>query len=74
MTGNLRIKAWATGWKYGVGVYEIHDENGHFQGLVPVQKLKEMGFVRRIDHSKKAEEFLNTNNGREWFLQNRAFN
>ncbi|TPG86859.1 hypothetical protein EEL32_12160 [Brevibacillus laterosporus] len=73
MESTLKIKAWATGGPYGVGVYEIHDSVGGSLGLLDVQKLKDKGLVRRIDHSKKAEDYLNTDEGRAFFLANRRF-
>ncbi|AKG36113.1 hypothetical protein [Paenibacillus durus] len=69
----LKISCHATGGPYGAGVYEIHDEHNRFLGLCSVPALKELGVVRRIDHYRKAEAFLNTAAGREWFMQNRRF-
>lgn len=66
-----KIAAWATGGHYGTGVYEIHNEKGQYEGLISIALLKEKGLVRRIDHNEKAEEFLNTDEGRKFFLQNR---
>ncbi|MGG4447611.1 DUF3797 domain-containing protein [Brevibacillus porteri] len=69
---NLKIAAWAT-----IGpqrIYEIHDKDGRFFGYVNVNVLQQMGYVKRIDHSKKAEAFFNTPNGLAWVKQNRFFN
>ncbi|MNM07328.1 hypothetical protein D3C81_173690 [compost metagenome] len=70
----MKISCWATGGPFGVGVYEIHDEHERFLGYAPVAELKEKGLVRRIDHNKKVEEFLNTDEGKEWFKMNRRLN
>lgn len=67
----LEICAWATGGDYGVGVYEIHNEKGEYQGLISIALLKAKGLVRRVDHYKKAEEYLNTDEGRSFFLRYR---
>lgn len=67
----LTIAAWAT-----IGprkVYELHDENNRFYGYVNVNTLQGMGYVRRIDHTKKAAEFINTPAGLEWVESNRFF-
>jgi len=66
----LKICVWATGGRYGSGVYEIHRGN-MYAGLIWVSAMKEKGLVRRIDHTKKATEFLNTDEGREWFKRNK---
>ncbi|AYB41029.1 DUF3797 domain-containing protein [Brevibacillus laterosporus] len=68
---NLKISAWAT-----VGprkIYELHDKNDRFFGYVSVNELQKMGYVKRIDHSKKAEEFFNTPEGLDWVKKNRFF-
>jgi hypothetical protein len=41
---------------------------------VSVNELQKMGYVKRIDHSKKAEEFFNTSEGQEWIQKNRFIN
>lgn len=66
MSEALKISAWATGGRYGAGVYEIH-RDGRYAGLVSVNRMKQMGLVKRIDHTKKAEAFLNTEEGQKWF-------
>lgn len=68
MEETLEIAAWATGGKFGSGVYEIH-KDGRYAGLVSVSHLKDKGLVRRIDHTKKVEAFLNTEEGRKWFKE-----
>ncbi|ODB61402.1 hypothetical protein [Paenibacillus polymyxa] len=72
MDMQLKIVCWATGFKFGAGTYEVHDQDGGFRGFCSVAKLKEKGLVRRIDHTKKAEAFLNTDEGRAWFRKNRT--
>ncbi|MEN1989857.1 hypothetical protein [Paenibacillus hubeiensis] len=73
MANQYAIKAWVTGGSYGAGIYEIH-KNGSYAGYVNVGKLKDLKLVRRIDHTKKAEAFLNTPDGEAWFLANRRIN
>lgn len=73
MNETLKIACWATGGKYGSGVYEVHGHSGLFRGLIPVSLFKEKGLVKRIDHTKRAEQFLNTDEGKKFFLENRSF-
>lgn len=68
---NLKITCFASGGLFGSGVYEIHGEGGEYRGTVPVSALREMGLVKRSDKTKRANEFLNTEEGRKWFLTNR---
>lgn len=73
--GQLTIRAWGTSRRKGVlvaGVYEIHDA-GSFVGYAPILPLKALGYVKRVDHNRKAEEFLNTEEGQQWFKRNRTF-
>ncbi|AIW41806.1 hypothetical protein [Paenibacillus polymyxa] len=72
MSEQLKIVCWATGFKFENGAYEVHSQDGRFQGFCSVASLKEKGLVRRIDHTKKAEVFLNTDEGRAWFRKNRT--
>ncbi|TKH35978.1 hypothetical protein C1I59_13570 [Paenibacillus polymyxa] len=72
MGEQLKIVCWATGFKFAKGVYEIHNQDGRFRGFCSVEALKDKGLVRRIDHTKKAEAFLNTDEGRSWFRRNRT--
>ncbi|HEY4429536.1 MAG TPA: hypothetical protein VGN87_00715 [Paenibacillus sp.] len=68
----LSVAAWAT-----MGprkVYELHDKDNRFYGHVSVNELQRMGYVKRIDHCKKAEEFINTPEGLDWVKKNRFFN
>lgn len=69
---NLKIACWAT-----IGpkrIYEIHDEDNRFFGFVNVDTLQKMGYVKRIDHTKKVNEFIGTPEGVKWVEQNRFFN
>ncbi len=66
------IACFATGGPFGAGAYEVHDEDGKYRGCCSVMALKEKGLVHRIDQSKKAEAFLNTDEGRNWFKENRT--
>jgi hypothetical protein len=69
---NLKVKASAT-----IGprkIYELHEKDGRFFGYVSVNELQKMGYVKRIDHCKKAEEFFNTPEGLAWVKKNRFFN
>lgn len=71
----LKIEAWATvkkGNKLVDGVYEI-TENGRFMGYAPILRLKEMGYVKRVDHCSAAEGFINTAEGKAWFAKARTF-
>lgn len=69
----LKVSAWVTGGIYGKGVYEIHGKNG-FAGYLRISPLKEKGLVKRIDHTKKINEWLNTEEGRAYFSKNRRTN
>lgn len=68
---NLKVAFWAT-----IGsrkIYELHDKDGKFFGYVSVNELQKMGYVKRIDQSKKADEFFNTTDGLNWVKKNRFF-
>ncbi|MNC37366.1 hypothetical protein D3C75_859260 [compost metagenome] len=69
---NLKVAVWAT-----MGprrIYELHDKENRFYGYVSVNELQKMGYVKRINHCKKAEEFFNTVEGLKWVNENRFFN
>lgn len=62
-------KACAKGGMFGSGVqeYEVKDSEGRRTRLyVPVGDLKERGLTKRYDHFKRAEEWLNTDEGKEY--------
>ncbi|QYY44746.1 hypothetical protein ACKE5C_19310 (plasmid) [Aneurinibacillus thermoaerophilus] len=73
----IKIAFMAWGGMYGKGIYEVRY---YFDGLigqrtfnsviVPVSVFKEKGLVRRIDHHKKADEWLNTAEGKRWLVEN----
>lgn len=69
---NLKVAAWASMGKRKI--YELHDKDKKFFGYVSVNELQKMGYVKRIDHRKKAEEFFNTPEGLAWVKKNRFFN
>lgn len=74
VTVDRRIKHIATlskrkGGKLIGGVYEvrIHGQQGH--KYLPLLELKERSGVKRIDHNRKIEEWLNSKEGRKWALE-----
>lgn len=69
---DLKVACWAT-----IGpkrVYEIHDRQDRFYGYVDVNKLQKLGHVKRINHTEKTNDFINTPEGKRWVAQNRFFN
>lgn len=73
---HLQIRAWSTTKRKGKlvdGVYEVHVD-GRFQGYAPIIPLKEKGLVKRVNACGEVERFLNTDEGKSWFVNNRRFN
>ncbi|ASJ54887.1 hypothetical protein BP422_15720 [Brevibacillus formosus] len=62
----------AKGGMFGEGVqeYRVTDsENRSIHLYVPVNFLKEKGLTKRYDFMKKAEEWLNTEEGKQYLYQ-----
>lgn len=51
------------------GVYEVKIDGQFSHKYLPLLELKEKSGVKRIDHNKKIEEWLNSTEGRKWALE-----
>lgn len=49
------------------GVYEV-SIHGQGHKYLPIDELKKLSGVKRIDHTAKIEAWLNTDDGRKWAL------
>lgn len=70
------IKATAQGMQFGTGVYEIEItevNESKYRAYIPVEPLKEREVIKRINSTKKAEVYLNSNEGKS-FVKARMFN
>lgn len=50
------------------GIYEVKIDGSIRHKYLPVNELKELSGIKRINQFKKVEEFLNTSEGRKWAL------
>ncbi|MGG3871400.1 DUF3797 domain-containing protein [Brevibacillus laterosporus] len=50
------------------GVYEV-SIHGQGRKYLSVKELKELSGVKRVDHTSKIEEWLNSSEGRKWALE-----
>lgn len=73
----IEIAFMAWGGQFGKGIYEIRyffkneSKRRVFDSvMVTVSVFKNKGLVRRIDHTKKTNEWLNTQEGKQWFFEN----
>lgn len=57
------------GGKLVGGVYEVKIDGQLSHKYLPLLELKEKSGVKRIDHNKKIEEWLNSDEGRKWALE-----
>ena len=49
------------------GIYEVTIEGRH--KYLPLNELKEKAGVKRVDHTKKLENWLNTDEGTGWAVK-----
>ncbi|MBG9773549.1 DUF3797 domain-containing protein [Brevibacillus laterosporus] len=66
----IKCRAYATFKLKGKtsGVYEV-SIHGQGRKYLPVKELKELSGVKRVDHTSKIEEWLNSSEGRKWALE-----
>lgn len=70
MSKNIKIecKAYMTTRRNGKtdGIYEVKID--HYRKYLPLNELKEKSGVKRVNQTKRIEEWLNTKTGLEWAL------
>ena len=51
------------------GIYEVRIDDSLKHKYLPVNELKELTGIKRINQFKKVEEWLNTKEGRKWAIE-----
>lgn len=51
------------------GIYEVRIDDSSKHKYLPLNELKELAGIKRANQFNKAEEWLNTSEGREWALK-----